>query len=246
MLLLLFTLLTLTNACTQEYECYGCTVCVENKCMPIDMGEACIPPNSDIEKDLKLYYEFYYFFNIMINEYKCSTHGVSVAYITGLPMESNITKEYFNKNYKNLVTKDCGSWAFIPNENIQTETKLCPWVGSYKFAPASGQKANAYIDIIQKWLDYNLVFWLEDGALLGSVRHGGLIPWDGDIDIILPVYLNTNQTCDMKNVEIAETIMPDGKAVVCGNTRAEWVKKIQQMEVFKDETLVQALLEVLK
>ena len=51
------------------------------------------------------------------------------------------------------------------------------------------------IDICQK---YNLKYYIAYGSLIGVVRHNGFIPWDDDIDVLMPrkdydVFINIAQ-----------------------------------------------------
>lgn len=32
----------------------------------------------------------------------------------------------------------------------------------------------------------NLTYYIVGGSMLGAIRHGGFIPWDDDIDVVLP------------------------------------------------------------
>lgn len=57
--------------------------------------------------------------------------------------------------------------------------------------PARQKRVNAvYIDLMQEFgrlcEKHGITWWLYAGGLIGAVRHKGFIPWDDDIDLMMP------------------------------------------------------------
>jgi lipopolysaccharide cholinephosphotransferase len=70
-----------------------------------------------------------------------------------------------------------------------------------------------YTDILAFCEKKGLCLLLGGGSILGSVRHGGFIPWDDDLDLMMPRedYDVFAQTFEKSMGDKYELFIPDGK-----------------------------------
>ncbi len=73
----------------------------------------------------------------------------------------------------------------LPDDFFKGET-----IGGYYVSPEMKKVWAVELDLLDKFVDvckeYNLKYYISGGTLLGAVRHKGYIPWDNDIDIMMP------------------------------------------------------------
>lgn len=98
---------------------------------------------------------------------------------------------------------------------------------------------NAQIEILLEFdricKKYNLIYYAEGGTLLGAARHGGFIPWDDDIDLIMfrPDY---NRLCQIAPYEFKEpyffqNIYTDDFALMITKIRRSDTSAIENIEM---------------
>lgn len=65
--------------------------------------------------------------------------------------------------------------------------KIVQLAGSQLTPDESKKKMLELLYVFDKFCqEHNLTYWLDSGTLLGAVRHSGFIPWDDDVDIMMP------------------------------------------------------------
>lgn len=89
----------------------------------------------------------------------------------------------------------------IPNKFYDEETR-----NGYYISEKTKKIWIVELDLLSEFMrvckKYNILYYAESGTLLGAVRHGGFIPWDDDIDVIMmrPDY---EKLCKVANKEFS-------------------------------------------
>ena len=100
--------------------------------------------------------------------------------------------------YQDEMTEQLKKLGYSEEKNIIVAINLKEILSDYSYANREGMKLLSVDEVrkhhlrILKNLDevcstHNLRYFICGGTLLGAVRHKGYIPWDDDVDVVMPL-----------------------------------------------------------
>lgn len=72
----------------------------------------------------------------------------------------------------------------LPKDFLKEEVR-CGYTVTEKMKEVWAVQLEMLCELDRVCKKYNLVYYADSGTLIGAIRHGGYIPWDDDIDVVM-------------------------------------------------------------
>ena len=74
--------------------------------------------------------------------------------------------------------------GILPEEFLREEIR-CDYLVTEKYKKVWAVEIDLLLELDRVCRKHGLKYFLMYGTLLGAVRHGGFVPWDDDLDVIM-------------------------------------------------------------